>query len=63
VHHRAAPHPEEPPKPGAKTREMRFLAPVPLAERIRVAAEKDGRTVSNWLARAAEKQLDRSADK
>ena len=46
-----------PPKTAGKARQMRFLAPASLAERIRKAAAKEHRTVSNWLAQAAEKVL------
>lgn len=38
-------------------REMRLLVPPDEAERIRDAAEADGRTVSNWLLQAAREKL------
>ena len=38
-------------------REMRLLVPPEEAERIRQAAQADGRTVSNWLLQAAREKL------
>jgi hypothetical protein len=54
-----------PPSRTAKkgTREMRFDAPATVAEKIRAAAERDGRSVSNWLLRAAKHELARDETK
>lgn len=43
-------------------REMRLLVPPDEAERIRQAAEADGRTVSNWLLQAAREKLESVED-
>ena len=43
----------------SKIKRVMVSLPVEVAERIRVEAEKDRRTVGNWLLIAAEEKLER----